>query len=241
MPDAPPETWTEAPADGRPPPPAGSYPRGGPGLEFSRVSIFSDAVYAIALTLLVVALDVPQAPEDDPAALASALWATRPNIVGFFVGFVLLGHFWLAHHQFFASLRSVDRPLIVLNLVYLAFVAFMPFPVALISEFERNPVAFYVFAGCMATISLLELVMFAYATRHGHTRAPMSPEAIRFGLVSTGAPVAVMLLSLPLAAIHTTWALILWLVLVPLGLWLRRRGPRYPSPARRIDRRGGAS
>lgn len=59
---------------------------------------------------------------------------------------MLLGRYWLAHHQFFASLRSIDRKLIALNLVYLAFVAFMPFPVALISEFEQNPLAFYIFA-----------------------------------------------------------------------------------------------
>jgi uncharacterized membrane protein len=219
----------------RPPPPPGSYLRGGRGLEFDRVSIFSDAVYAIALTLLVVALVPPTGPglATDGPALWRAIWSSQPNILGFFIGFALLGRYWLAHHEFFAGLRSIDRPLIALNLVYLAFVAFMPYPVGLISEHERNPVAFFLFAGCMALISCLELAMFAWAARRGHTLLPLSRAVIRFGLVAAGAPVVVMLASMPLALVDTSYALLSWLVLIPLGAWMTRRNPQTAAAERR--------
>jgi uncharacterized membrane protein len=205
-------------------PPPGSFLREGSGLEFDRVSFFTDAVYAIAMTLLVVELRVP-AGLDAPGALQEALWEERIGILGFFIGFVLLGRYWLAHHQFFASLRSIDGRLISLNLVYLAFVAFMPFPVALISRYEDNPLSFYLFAGCMAIISLLEVVMFLHAARRGHTRFRATPPVIRFGLVASGTPVLVMLASFALAVLDTTYALLSWLILIPFGTYMHRRAP----------------
>ncbi|MBP7002016.1 TMEM175 family protein [Amaricoccus sp.] len=209
----------------RPPPPPGSYRREGPGLEFDRVSFFSDAVYAIAMTLLVVELSPPEIETADPRALLAAILASWPHIFGFFLGFLLLGRYWLAHHDFFASLRSIDRTLISINLLYLAFVAFMPYAVAMISEHEDNPVGFVVFAVCMAIISGLEVALYAVAVRGGHTRVGFSPEAVRFGYVAAGMPVVVMLASLPLAFVDPTLALLSWLVTIPLGAWIHRRIP----------------
>lgn len=205
--------------------PPGSYPRVGSGLEFNRVSLFSDAVFAIALTLLVVALDIPRVPdgETDGPALRAALTEARPNIVGFFVGFVLMGRHWLTHHEFFSTLRSVDRRLILLNLVYLAFIAFMPFPVALLSEYERNPVALILFALVMAAVSALELAMFVWAARHGQTRYVVSARTFRTGVIVNGAPVAVMLVSIPLALVSSLLVLGLWLALMPVATYRQRR------------------
>ncbi|MBP7240557.1 TMEM175 family protein [Amaricoccus sp.] len=216
----------------RPPPPRGSYRREGPGLEFDRVSFFSDAVYAIAMTLLVVELTPPDIVTSDPLILIDAILETWTHIFGFFLGFLLLGRYWLAHHDFFATLRSVDRTLISINLVYLAFVAFMPYAVAMISEHESNPIAFAIFAICMAIISGLEVIMYAIAVRRGHMRRELSPEAVRFGYLAAGVPVLIMLLSVPLAAIGTTLALLSWLVLIPLGALMHRRVPdefRHPG------------
>jgi uncharacterized membrane protein len=219
---------TNGPArDDRPPPPAGSHRREGPGLEFDRVSFFTDAVFAIAMTLLVVELEPPRltADEEKPGALLAAVVASWPQIFGFFLGFALLGRYWMAHHDFFANLRSIDRRLISLNLAYLAFIAFMPYPVALISNYEENAVAFALFAVTMAIVSTLEVVMYLRAVRCGHMRQALSPEAARFGLLAAGAPVVVMVASLPLAAVSTTLALLSWLVLFPVSAILHRRMP----------------
>ena len=102
----------------------------------------------------------------------------------------------------------------------------MPFPVALLSEYERNPVSFFLFAGCMATVSLLELVMFLWAARRGHLRFEATPEVVRFGVVASGIPVLVMLASFPLALWNTTLALLSWLILFPLAVLTHRRVPR---------------
>lgn len=208
--------------------PTDAYTREGDGLEFERVSFFSDAVYAIAMTLLVVELGVPMLSGStaNPQTMLIALSEKVTEIVSFFLGFILIGRYWLAHHQFWSALRAVDQRLIGINLVYLAFVAFLPFPVALIGNYEENPISFLFFALCMALISAMEVVMFAYAAQKGLTRRPVSPEVYRYGLIGSGAPVVIFVLSMPIAFINTTLALACWLVMIPWGAWLHRRAPK---------------
>lgn len=216
----------------RPEPPPGSYLREGQGLEFDRVSFFTDAVYAIAMTLLVVELHVPEVATTgaDPTALRRAIHAEGWAIVGFFIGFVILGRYWLAHHHFFANLRSIDRGMISVNLVYLAFVAFTPFPVGLISRYEDKPDVFVLFAFTMVMISSLEVVLFRMAVRRGHMRLLLTPELERYGYIATGTPVLVMALSIPLAYVSPTLALLSWLLMIPIGVLVHRLAPPAPDP-----------
>lgn len=211
--------------------PRGTHARDGDGLEFERVSFFSDAVYAIAMTLLVVELRVPALLGNaaDPQAMLAALNEEFPVMLSFFIGFLLIGRYWLAHHQFWSGLRAVDARLIGINLVYLAFIAFLPFPVGLIGRYEANPISFLIFATCMALISGLEVVMFAYAARKDLTRAPVSAAVYRYGLIASGAPVVLFVLSMPVAFINTTLALCCWLLMIPWSAFLRQRAPRAPQ------------
>lgn len=208
--------------------PTGSFARENAGLEFDRVANFSDGVYAIAMTLLVFDLRVPPhlAKDASLGEMLRSLTGIESGAFGFFLGFVLLGRYWMAHHDFFRALRSVDTRLIGLNLVYLAMVAFMPFPISMISHFEANGFSFALFALSMAAISLLEAILFYYAARSGHIRARLSEESVRHEMFTACAPVAVMILSLPLAAFwNTTAALTSWFLVWPIGVWLSRHAP----------------
>lgn len=199
----------------------GRYVRESGGLEFDRVSFFSDAVYAIAMTLLVVDLHVASAPD----GLGAALAGMSDEIFGFFLGFIIIGRFWMAHHQFFAALRSVDTAMIGVNLLYLSLVAFCPFPVGLISAYEELPAAFLLFAATVGGISFLEAVLLIMAARRGHLARPLSPYALRYTVAMALSPVAVILLSLPLVRIGTTPALLFWLAMMPVGVLFERFAP----------------
>jgi uncharacterized membrane protein len=179
------------------------------------------------MTLLVVELHVPHivGTIGEHATLAQALASQGDAIFGFFLGFVIIGRYWLAAHQFFGTLRSVDTRFISINLLYLAFVAFSPFPVALISEYADDRTAFYIFAATMGGISLLEVVLFRYAERHGHLRERLTPEALRYGTIASTAPVLVVLISLPIALWSPWLALLSWLLMFPLGYWIGTHPP----------------
>ena len=201
---------------------AGTYERGTE--EFARVLTFSDGVFAIAMTLLVVGIAVPALRvAGDSGELLDALGDLTSSFVSFFISFAVIGRYWVAHHQFFSLLRGVDRGLIAINLVYLAFVAFLPFPTGLLGAYFENPVSIVTYALAVAIVSGLEVVLFRRAYRDGLLRRGMPPEVFRYGTLSSTLPVVFFVLSMPVAFVSTGVAVAFWFLAVPVQLVLDRR------------------
>jgi uncharacterized membrane protein len=196
------------------------YVRHSPGLEFDRVAFFSDAVFAIAMTLLVVGVGVPHVAD---ANLSKALTGKRPEITAFFISFVVIGSYWLAHHRFFAHLVAATPRLMLWNLVYLAAIAFTPYPTALTGIYEDQPVSVVLFAITLGVASGLEAVMFyvAHADRLFETELPF--DVVRWSVLAAMIPVAVFFLSIPIAFVDTGAALLSWILIFPLEALLDRR------------------
>ena len=204
---------------------------GAPGFEresteFGRVVSFSDAIFAIAMTLLVLQIEVSR-PSDESSirAMLDALADALPKIVSFAVSFYVIGRYWLAHHWFFSRLEWIDRRLLSQNLAYLGFIAFLPFPTALLGEHEQNPIAFVVFALSMAAVSMMELVISHHAYRAGLLRSGVPANVWKWARLASGFPVAVFIVSIPIGFLNTTAALLSWLVLSPVGFLINRKMP----------------
>jgi uncharacterized membrane protein len=194
--------------------------------EFTRVLAFSDAVYAIAMTLLVVGIAVPTVADSDSIhELGDALNDLTPNFVSFFISFAVIGRYWAAHHHFFSLLVRVDNGLIGINLLYLAFIAFLPFPTALLGEYFENPLSVAIYAVMVAIISGLEVVLFRHAHRQGLLRREMPEDVYRWGVLQSTSPVIFFLISVPVAFASTTVAVCVWFLGVPFGIAYNRRKP----------------
>jgi uncharacterized membrane protein len=101
------------------------------GLGLERLVFFSDAVFAIAITLLVLEIEVPHLPHDaPPSAYWGALGELVPSFLAFLLSFLVIGRFWLSHHQIFARVTHFDVRLVWPNMLYLLAIAFMPFTTA---------------------------------------------------------------------------------------------------------------
>ena len=137
----------------------------GPGHALERLIFFSDAVFAIAITLLIIEIRVPEIhqPASDMDYLAG-LAGLLPNFIGFFVSFFVIGAFWAGHHRAFDCARHWSPRLIAPNLMLLCAVAAMPFFTAFASEHwnQRVPIAFY--CGWMVLIALLNIRLQRLAT-----------------------------------------------------------------------------
>src|SRR5689334_11216404 len=92
-----------------------------------RIILFSDAVFAIAITLLVIELHLPNLEEISDAALGRALAHTIPHLISFFLSFFIIGIYWVAHHRMFGYVINYDAGLLWLNLFLLCFIVLMPF------------------------------------------------------------------------------------------------------------------
>ena len=196
------------------------YERHSPGLEFDRVAFFSDAVFAIAMTLLVVGIGIPEVAEK---GLDEALESKRPEIVSFFLSFVVIGNYWLAHHRFFANLARVSPRLMLVNLVYLAAIAFTPFPTALAGRYTDRPVSIVMYAITLGIASGLEAVMFVVADREDLLVQRPSRALMRYSVVAALVPVVVFVASIPIALVDTEYALWSWILIFPLEYALAKR------------------
>ena len=207
--------------------PSTRYPRPSERDDFGRVMYFTDAVFAIAMTLLVVEIGVPETIEGapaDPAALLGAFADKGPLIFAFFLGCYVIGFYWAAHHRFMSWLEAVDRGFVLLTVVYLAFVALLPFPTGVLGEFGQNPISVTAFALNMGAVSGMETVLFAYAWRRRLFRQELPEDVYRWALGSSLLPVLAFALSIAVAFALPWLAIAMWFLAIPLQkVWARYR------------------
>lgn len=127
-----------------------------------RICAFSDGVFAIAITLLVLELHVPTALP--PAGLIGLLPELLPRFAGHVVTFAVLGVYWVGHHNMFMHIERHDRILLWLNILFLLFMASMPFLAGLIVEWGNDRAAVVAYAGTLALAGLVLDAIWAYAT-----------------------------------------------------------------------------
>jgi uncharacterized membrane protein len=200
------------------------YRRRAEELEFDRVAFFSDAVFAIAMTLLVVGIGIPHVRGSE---IADKLAHKNSEIFGFFLSFFVIALYWLAHHRFFAKLAAVDTRFMRINLVYLAGIAFMPFPTALVGLYgSEQAVVIVLYAITLAVVSLLDAALFWHA-QHAHLlRRQLDETAFRNYMIASIAPGIVFAVSVPIALfVDPGLALLSWILIFPaeffIGKYLR--------------------
>ncbi|TMI87293.1 MAG: DUF1211 domain-containing protein, partial [Bacteroidetes bacterium] len=104
--------------------------------QLERLILFSDAVFAIAITLLVIEIKIPDEHDKiTDGVLLQKLNHLIPKFSGFFVSFMLIGIYWTVHHRMFGFVTSYTRRLLIINLVFLFFIALMPFSTGFYSEY----------------------------------------------------------------------------------------------------------
>jgi uncharacterized membrane protein len=147
--------------------------------ETARVEAFSDGVYAIAITLLILEIRVPESAGHD--GLASALAHLWPSFLAFLASFMTIGVMWLNHHRLFNLIVKCDDGLIAFNLLLLLGITWIPFPTALLAEHLLGPearVAGMVYAGSFFVIAIVFNVMWRYVVRARAVSEALDVQAI---------------------------------------------------------------
>jgi TMEM175 potassium channel family protein len=178
-------------------------------VEFARIVAFSDGVFAIAITLLVLNLGVP--PHTSGSELDNALWDQRRDILAYALSFAIIGRFWVVHHRFFSSVVGFDSRLLGLNLFYLGWIAFFPFSAQVFGDNTGETAAIVLYALNLAGIALVGMLMTADARRAGLSE--MSAEDAREGRRRALIVAGVFLASIPVAFVDPHLAPLLWLAL----------------------------
>ena len=190
--------------------------------DLGRIIAFTDGVMAVAITLLVLNVEVPHLRADQ--SLGDALVDDiLPSLGAYALAFALVGRFWVIHHNLFEKLRSFDRTLMTLNLIFLALIALMPFSAQLYDVYTSRPAAAAVLGATLGLVALVNGAMTAHVLRRGFVREDRREETepsltVGFGLTT------VFLISVPAAFLSVHIAEALWISTVVLRYPLRRLG-----------------
>jgi uncharacterized membrane protein len=150
--------------------------------ETQRLEAFSDGVFAIAITLLILEIKVPHLEGDE--SLANALLRLWPSYGAYAFSFWVIGIFWVNHHSFLKLFRRVNHGFLVLNVFFLALVSFLPFPTSVLAEYltdparRQNAVTFYTLGLFLPVLCWLS--MWLYGNARSLTDARLEPGYVRF-------------------------------------------------------------
>jgi uncharacterized membrane protein len=210
-----------------------------PGLETlgkGRIEAFSDGVFAIAITLLVLEIKIPEGLSHRD--LLHALSAELPHrLFAYALSFAIVGVYWVAHHLMFAAFRFVDRTVLWMNNLFLLFAASIPFSAALLGNYPNDPAASAIYGCHLIGTSGALFLLWRYATAGCRLLSgTISPFVVRAGSVRTLVSMAIYGLAAVASFWSTTVAYALYWI-VPVGYifvqgYADRRGPlkRTPPP-----------
>ncbi len=148
--------------------------------ETGRLEAFSDGVFAVAITLLV--LNIQPLPVHDPlihqnGKLLDFLWGLAPNYLAFITSFATIGIMWVNHHRLFTHIKRSDNNLLLLNLLLLLVIVFVPFPTALMAEYIAQPdqgIAVLVYSGTFFLMAICFNIVWLYASHENRLLDPNS-------------------------------------------------------------------
>ena len=187
-------------------------PENSAGLGLERIVFFSDAVMAIAITLLVIDLKLP----DLPPAVAAAELPTRlaeltPRIMSFVISFAVVGVYWTSHHRYFGHIQRYDGRLLVLNLIFLLFIVLMPFVASLLGQYGYLPIGVITYGLAVAATGFSIGAIWWYAAyRHRLVSDDLDDHFIQVrNRVALVVPL-IFLVSVPFAWLNPLITLAIW-------------------------------
>lgn len=197
-------------------------------VEFSRIVAFSDGVFSIAITLLVLAIDIPDKLQH--SEVAQALWDEREQLFAYAISFAVIARFWVVHHTFFGEVKAFDTKLIALNMLYLGFLVLIPFSSKVLGEYGGVFASVALYSANLAAVVAIGNWMSWDARRAGLTR--IGPEAARESLIRGCFIAGVFLLTIAVAAVSPSTAPWIYVLLLFEGrshIVERLSRPRNPS------------
>ena len=210
-------------------------------LSTARVETLTDGVFAIVMTLLILEIHVPEIAEGlVDAELPAKLAELGPKLFSYALSFVILGVLWVGHHNQFYFIKRADRSLLWINILFLMFVAFIPFSAALLGEYGRNQLSVVIYGANLIVAGLILYLHWWYGMKTHHlTDAHIEPTLMRTISRRILTPPAIYLLAIALSFVSTTLSIILY-IFVPLSyilpgrmdrVWVRR----HEHPAQEAD------
>jgi len=180
----------------------------------NRLESFSDGVFSVAITLLVLNIVIPaQTTSDTLSATLMSLW---PTIITYVVTAILVGIFWICHHIMFKFIVKADRNLFLLNIFLLVCVGALPFAASIIAKFPFNSSAVVTYGAVLFLVSITYVGVWKYARVHGNlTSELLTPEIARIATLAISIAPIGYAIAILISLINPAYGLMMYLI-IPL-------------------------
>lgn len=174
---------------------------------------FSDAVIAIAITLLVLDLKLGNlAPENADSMLAHALFQVMPSLTSFVIGFFVIAYYWYSYHRFMKYVTAIDHVFVMLNLIFIFFIVFLPFPTSILGSFLAKTSTVILYSIVIACIGWITFLMRIYAWKLGKLIKEPDDKLLRAMIIQPFLSSVIYLASIPVAFISPIASICMWVV-----------------------------
>lgn len=198
------------------------------GFGKNRIEAISDCIFAFAMTLLALGIEVPPNINGfTPALVMSTLQELLPDFVHFVIAFLLIAALWVMHHMQFHKIHYVDHNLLWITIGSLLFVALIPFSTDLVGDFPTYPLCAFVFELNLLITGSIFYLQWWYATANRHLIDPlMSDQVIRAGKQRAAVIPVLSAVGIVFALAGIQWSTLVYLFAPLLFLVLHLYGPK---------------
>jgi uncharacterized membrane protein len=195
-----------------------------PRIKIDHIISFSDAVFAFAITLMALTVDIPDlSPNLTEPQLVDKLLDMSPQIESYILSFFIISLFWISYHQVFNHIMDSYISMVYLNLVFLLLITLLSISTSLVITFESYQISYLVYYSVVVTTSSLLVVIWWYAMRIGATNEnlhPMFKRGLHIQLVIVPVVFAV---SIAISFVNLNVAQYFWVAIIPLNICFRHK------------------
>ena len=195
-----------------------------PRIRLEHVISFSDAVFAFAITLMALTIDIPDLSSNlTEPQLIEELFDMSSQVEGYILSFFIIAMFWISYHQVFNHIKDSYLSMVYLNLFFLLLITLLSISTSLIITFDSYRVSFLIYYGVVVATSALLVVIWWYAIRINAVCENLHPLFKKGLFVQLLVLPLVFLLSIMVSFINLDVSRYLWLIIIPFSVYIRQK------------------
>jgi uncharacterized membrane protein len=196
-----------------------------PKVKPEHVISFGDAIFAFAITLMTLSIDIPDLPTNlTESQLSSRLYDLYPQVESYIISFAVIAIFWISYHQVFNFITRSHISMVYLNLLFLLLITFLSITTSLVIEYDSYQIPYVIYCVVVIMTSSLLALIWWYATKnYRFVDKDIHPLFIRGLMLNLLLVPFVFAISILVSFFDLDIAQYLWLLIVPLNIAVRRK------------------
>jgi uncharacterized membrane protein len=202
--------------------PSGSFT---PSIKLEHVVSFSDAIFAFAITLMTLFVDIPDLPTNlTRSELLDKLYALYPQFESYVISFTVIAIFWISYHQVFNPIKGSHIIMVYLNLIFLLLITLLSLATSLVINYDTYQISYIIYNFIVIMTSLLLALIWWYATKNKYlVDKNLDSLVIKGVLINLISIPIVFTISIIISFVNLDIAQYFWLVIVPINIALKHR------------------